>query len=61
MSATNRKRFLNEFPEALHEGVGAVFVGAGVSKAAGYPTWAELLKDIAEEPVSYTHLRAHET
>ena len=49
MSATNRKRFLKEFPEALHEGVGAVFVGAGVSKAAGYPTWAELLKDIAEE------------
>lgn len=49
MSTSSRTRFLKDFPAALHEGVGAVFVGAGVSKAAGYPTWAELLKDIGEE------------
>lgn len=49
MTAAGRNRFLKEFPAALHEGTGAIFVGAGVSKAAGYPTWAELLKDIGEE------------
>ena len=49
MPTSSRNRFLKDFPAALHEGVGAVFVGAGVSKAAGYPTWAELLKDIGEE------------
>lgn len=49
MADPARKRFLKEFPIALHEGNGVAFVGAGVSKAAGYPTWAELLKDIGEE------------
>jgi hypothetical protein len=45
----NTKRFLREFPKALHEGVGAVFVGAGTSVAAKYPSWADLLTDIGEE------------
>ncbi|TQI77235.1 SIR2-like protein [Bosea sp. AK1] len=49
MSKPGRKRFLKEFPDALHEGVGAVFVGAGASIAAGYPSWAELLADIGDE------------
>lgn len=44
-----RTRFLREFPESLHDGTGAVFVGAGVSMAAGYPSWSELLTDIGEE------------
>ena len=44
-----RSRFLKEFPQALNDGVGAIFVGAGVSMAAGYPSWATLLKEIGEE------------
>jgi len=42
-------RFLKEFPEALSSGVGAIFVGAGVSMAAGYPSWSSLLQDIGDE------------
>lgn len=42
-------RFLKEYPDALNEGVGAVFVGAGVSMAAGYPSWSTLLREIGEE------------
>ncbi|MCA1408235.1 SIR2 family protein [Ensifer sp. IC3342] len=44
-----RSRFLREFPSSLHEGTGAVFVGAGVSMAAGYPSWSNLLTEIGEE------------
>lgn len=44
-----RKKFLREFPEALHEGNAAIFVGAGVSMAAGYPSWSGLLEEIGEE------------
>lgn len=43
------RRFLEDFPRALNDGVGAVFVGAGTSMAAGYPSWANLLHDIGEE------------
>lgn len=49
MVAVGTKRFLKEYPEALHEGVGAVFVGAGVSMAAGYPSWSALLREIGDE------------
>ncbi|MBY3526766.1 SIR2 family protein [Rhizobium laguerreae] len=44
-----KTRFLREFPESLHDGTGAIFVGAGVSMAAGYPSWSELLTDIGSE------------
>lgn len=40
---------LTGYPASLHQGVGAVFVGAGVSMAAGYPSWASLLREIGEE------------
>jgi hypothetical protein len=49
MTKAALNRFLNEYPEALNDGVGAIFVGAGVSMAAGYPSWSELLSDIAVE------------
>lgn len=49
MTAATTKRFLKDYPEALIAGVGAVFVGAGVSMAAGYPSWASLLTEVGEE------------
>lgn len=49
MAKTAVARFLKEYPEALNNGVGAIFVGAGVSMAAGYPSWASLLGEIGEE------------
>lgn len=48
MAATT-KRFLKDYPEALIGGGGAVFVGAGVSMGAGYPSWATLLTEVGEE------------
>jgi hypothetical protein len=45
----NRIRFLKDFPSALADGNGAVFIGAGVSMSAGYPSWSRLLRDIGEE------------
>lgn len=49
MVASGRTRFLREFPASLHEGTGTIFVGAGVSMAAGYPSWSKLLTEIGEE------------
>ncbi|MGV2129394.1 SIR2 family protein [Agrobacterium vitis] len=49
MAGNGRTRFLREFPSSLHEGTGVVFVGAGVSMAAGYPSWSKLLMEIGEE------------
>ena len=49
MTKAAMKRFLEEYPNALNDGTGAIFIGAGVSMAAGYPSWSELLGDIGEE------------
>lgn len=49
MAGVGRTKFLKEFPSSLHDGVGVTFVGAGVSMAAGYPSWTELLTEIGEE------------
>ncbi|RXR30279.1 SIR2 family protein [Sphingobium fluviale] len=49
MVAATTKRFLKDYPEALIGGFGAVFVGAGVSMGAGYPSWASLLTEVGEE------------
>ena len=49
MPIAGKTRFLKEFPAALHEGNASVFIGAGVSMAAGYPSWSELLVDIGDE------------
>jgi hypothetical protein len=46
---TTRELFLKEFPESLAEETAAIFVGAGVSMAAGYPSWKRLLRDIGKE------------
>lgn len=49
MAQAGRNRFLKEYPTALHDGTGAMFIGAGVSIAAGYPSWSSLLREIGEE------------
>jgi hypothetical protein len=49
MDATEKRTFLKEYARALREGDAALFVGAGVSRNAGYVDWKSLLKGIAEE------------
>lgn len=44
-----REAFLCDFSAALSQETAAVFVGAGVSMAAGYPSWKTLLRDIGAE------------
>ena len=46
---TARSRFLKEFPKAIADDAGAVFIGAGLSISAGYPSWRELLRDIGND------------
>jgi len=48
---------LNEILRLLEDGKLYLFVGAGLSKLAGYPLWDELLKDFADEYKSINSLR----
>jgi hypothetical protein len=43
------RRFLDDFSTAVRDEHAGVFVGAGVSMAAGYPSWSALLAEIGEE------------
>jgi len=45
----DKKKFIEEYSDAIKRGTASVFVGAGVSMDAGYPSWKALLKDIADE------------
>lgn len=49
MSAVEIRTFLKEYTQALREGEAALFVGAGISRAAGYVDWKNLLKEIADD------------
>lgn len=44
-----KERFIRDYANYLREGSGGVFVGAGISTGAGYPTWKALVKDMADE------------
>jgi Sir2- and TIR-associating SLOG family/SIR2-like domain len=46
---SSRERFIKEFPKAVSDDAAAIFVGAGASIGAGYPSWKDLLHDIGEE------------
>ncbi|MEO6779653.1 MAG: SIR2 family protein, partial [Bradyrhizobium sp.] len=46
---STRDIFLEEFPAALCDETATVFIGAGVSIAAGYPSWKKLLQEIGAE------------
>ena len=41
--------FIKNYTKALQSGNAAIFLGAGMSKTAGFVDWATLLKDVAEE------------
>lgn len=47
--AMDRKQFVAEYAQWLEQGSAALFVGAGLSRQAGYPDWRALLKEIAHE------------
>jgi hypothetical protein len=41
--------FIEQWTKSLELGSAGVFIGAGLSVRAGYPTWRSLLADIATE------------
>src|SRR5258706_1478640 len=45
----NKSQFIGEYSQSIENGSAAVFVGAGVSQAAGYPSWKNLLADVAAD------------
>jgi NAD-dependent SIR2 family protein deacetylase len=45
----SRKTFIKRWTESIDLGSASVFIGAGLSRRAGYPDWRTLLKDIAHE------------
>lgn len=49
MTKSAKARFLKDFPAALKDDAAAIFVGAGVSMGAGYPSWSKLLTEIGDE------------
>lgn len=49
MAANARNAFFKEYAGALREDAAAMFVGAGLSVAAGYVDWKNLLKEIADD------------
>jgi hypothetical protein len=49
MTTTARTRFIKEFPKAIADDAAALFIGAGVSVGAGYPSWKDLLQEIGDE------------
>lgn len=45
----SENNFLDDMTKQILDGEISLFLGAGVSCSAGYPTWADLLKECAEE------------
>jgi hypothetical protein len=45
----DREAFITEYARWLEQGTAAFFIGAGLSRQAGYPDWRSLLKGIAGE------------
>lgn len=49
LEAPEIKGFINEYVEKLRQGTATIFLGAGMSKSAGFVDWRGLLKDLATE------------
>lgn len=45
----DRTRLIRNYVSAMHEGDAALFIGAGLSRPAGFVDWKGLLRDYAEE------------
>jgi hypothetical protein len=45
----DRKTFIKRWAASIDLGSASIFIGAGLSRRAGYPDWRTLLKDIADE------------
>lgn len=48
MASRDTEEFLERFLKELNENNAAVFVGAGLSKAAGYVDWPGLMSPVAK-------------
>jgi len=44
-----REKFIEEYVQALDRGSAGLFVGAGISMKANYPSWKALVRDMAAE------------
>lgn len=44
-----KEQFVRDYVDYLRKGTAGVFVGAGTSTGAGYPTWKTLVKEMADE------------
>jgi hypothetical protein len=44
-----QKDFIDVYAKSLLQGTGGLFIGAGLSMRANYPSWRELLRDMADE------------
>lgn len=49
LNAPDINAFINDYVEKLRQGTATIFVGAGMSKAAGFVDWKGLLRDLATE------------
>jgi hypothetical protein len=49
MQGVDRQVFIKEYVRALREGAAALFVGAGISRPAGFVDWKTLLQEIAHD------------
>ncbi|MFN9628850.1 MAG: SIR2 family protein [Cyanobacteriota bacterium] len=45
----DQERFIKRYAQSLDSGDGALFAGAGLSRAAGYVDWRSLLEDVAAD------------
>ncbi|HEX8831902.1 MAG TPA: SIR2 family protein, partial [Longimicrobium sp.] len=49
IEASDHRAFFEHYATAMEDGTAAVFVGAGLSREAGFVDWKELLADIADD------------
>ena len=53
----DKATFVREFSGELSNGAGALFVGAGISKPSGVPSWSDLIRPLAASRLGILDLR----